>query len=139
MDRVDRLDQNIATYMTAHRKENWCRPIFRFCLDHCANNALQDYRHQKKNPWPKPLNILGFQCSIVGTYYQRYRKTTQITMFPGLSKKTKVSDEVRFGKMSHWIVKANAVLLYTHALCNLFTDILTIFLCCFLKKVYCKT
>ena len=27
-------------------------------------------------------------------------------MFPGSRKKTKVSDEVRFGKLSHWIVKA---------------------------------
>ena len=42
-------------------------------------------------------------------------------MFPGSTKKTKVSDEVRFDKLNHWISKAkqhyifvkNVMLLYT--------------------------
>ena len=32
-------------------------------------------------------------------------KTTQLAMFLGSSKKTKVSDEVRFDELSHWIGK----------------------------------
>ena len=43
MGGVDRLDQNIATYMIAHRSKKWWWPIFRFCVDLCANNAFQIY------------------------------------------------------------------------------------------------
>ena len=106
MGRVDRLDQNIATYMIGHRSKKWWWPIFRFCVDLSANNAFQIYRHQKEDPGQKPLDLLGFRCSIVDTYCRRYRKTTQIAMFSGSRKKTKVSDEVRFDKLSHWIGKA---------------------------------
>ena len=100
MGGVDRLDQN----MIAHRNKKWWRPIFCFCVDLCSNNAFQIYRHQKENPDQKPLDLLGFRQSIVDTYYRRYRKTTQMTMFPGSRKRTKVSDEVRFDKLSHWII-----------------------------------
>ena len=72
-------------------------------MDLCANNAFQIYRHLKENPGQKPLHLLGFQRSIIDTYYQRYRKATQIAMFPGSRMKAKVSDEVRFDKLSHWI------------------------------------
>ena len=51
MNGVDRLDQNIATYMIAHRCKKWWWPIFRFCVDLCGNNAFQIYRHQKENPF----------------------------------------------------------------------------------------
>ena len=101
MDKVDRLDQNVD--MIAHRSKKWWWPIFRFCVDLCANNAFQIYRHQKENPGQKPLDLLGFRRSIVDMYYRRYRKTTKTAMFPGSRKKTKVSNEVRFGKLSHWI------------------------------------
>ena len=86
MGGVDHLDQNVATYMTAYRSEKCRWPIFRFCINICANNAFQIYRHQKENPEQKPLNLLEFRRSIVDT---------QIAMFPGSRKKTKVSDEVR--------------------------------------------
>ena len=45
MGGVDRLDQNIATYMIAHRSKKWWWPIFRFCVDLCASNTFQIYRH----------------------------------------------------------------------------------------------
>ena len=106
MGGFDRLDQNIATYMVAHRsKKLWC-PILRFCVDLCANNAFQTYRHQKENPEQKPLDLFGFRRSIVDTYCRRYRKTTRKAMFPGSREKTKVSHEVRFNKLSHLIGKA---------------------------------
>ena len=63
-------------------------------------------RHQKENPGQKPLDLLGFRHSVFDTYYRCYRKTTQIAMFPGSRKKTKVSDEVKFDKLSHLIGKA---------------------------------
>ena len=103
MGRVDCLDQNIATHIMAHRSKKWRWPIFRFCVDLCANNAFQIYGHQKENPGQKPLDLLGFRCSTVETYYQCHRKTTKIAMFPGSRKKTEVSDEVRFDKLSHLI------------------------------------
>ena len=106
MGRVDRLDQNIATYVIVHRSKKWWWPIFRFYVDLCANNAFQIYQHQKENPGQKLLDLLGFQRSIVATYCQSYRKTTQIAIFLGSRKKTKVSEEVRFDKLSHWIGKA---------------------------------
>ena len=40
MGGVDRLDQNIATYMIAHRSRKWWWTIFRFCVDLCANNEF---------------------------------------------------------------------------------------------------
>ena len=46
---VDRFDQNIATYMIAHISKKWWWSIFHFCIDLCANNAFQNYRHQKEN------------------------------------------------------------------------------------------
>ena len=47
---VDCLDQNIATYLIAHKSKKWWWPIFHFCLNLCASNAFQIYQHQKKNP-----------------------------------------------------------------------------------------
>ena len=69
MGRVDHLDQNIATYMIAHRSKKWWWPIFRSCVDFCANNTFQIYRHQKENPGQKPLDLLGFGRSAVDTCY----------------------------------------------------------------------
>ena len=106
MSGVDRLDQNIATYMIAHRSKKWQWPIFRFYVDLYANNGFQIYRHQKENPGQNPLDFLGLQHRIVDTYYRRCRNTTQIAIFPGSRKKTKVFDEVRFNKLSHLIGKA---------------------------------
>ena len=60
MGRVDRLDQNLATYMIGHRSKKWWWLIFRFCVDLCANNAFQIYPHQKEKPVQKPLDLLGF-------------------------------------------------------------------------------
>ena len=105
MGGVYRLDQNITTYMIAHRSNEWWWQIICFCVDLCSNNAAQIYQ-QPENPGQKPPDLLGFQHSIVDTYHRRYRKTTQISMFPGSRKKTRVSDEVRFDKLSHWIGKA---------------------------------
>ena len=41
MGRVDRLDQNISSYMIGHRSKKWWWPVFRFCLDLSVNNAYQ--------------------------------------------------------------------------------------------------
>ena len=106
MGGVDRLDQNIATYMIAHRSKKWWWPIFRFCVDLYANNAFQIYRHSKENLGQNPLDFLGFRRSIVDKYYWRYRKTTQIALFPGSRKETKVSDKVKSDILSSWTGKA---------------------------------
>ena len=65
MGGVDRLDQNIATYMIAHRSKKWWWPIFRFCVNLCANNAFQIYRHQKENPGQKPLASLDSEVALL--------------------------------------------------------------------------
>ena len=58
------------------------------------------------NQGQKILDLLRLRRSMVDTYYRCYRETTQIAIFPGSRKKTKVSDEVRFDKLSHLIGKA---------------------------------
>ena len=68
MGGVNRLAQNIATYIIAHRSKKWWWSIFRFCVDLCANKAFQIYRHQKENSGQNPLYLLGFRRSIVDTY-----------------------------------------------------------------------
>ena len=54
MGGVDRLDQNLARYMIAHRSKKWWWPIFRCCVDLSTNNAFQIYQHQKEQPGQKP-------------------------------------------------------------------------------------
>ena len=39
MGGVDRLDQNISSYMIVHRSKKWWWPVFRFCLDLSVNNG----------------------------------------------------------------------------------------------------
>ena len=55
------LEQNIAMYMIAHRSKKRWWPILRFCIDLCANNAIQIYQHQKENPGQKPLKSSWIQ------------------------------------------------------------------------------
>ena len=105
MGGVDRLDQNIASYMIGHRSKKWWWPIFRFCIDLCVNNAFQLYRHQNKISGPKKLDLLGFRRSIVDTYHRCFRKSTAIFTFPAARKKSKVPGEVRYDNLNHWIQK----------------------------------
>ena len=43
MRTVDHPDQNISSYMEAHRSKKWWWPVFHFCLDLSVNNAYQLY------------------------------------------------------------------------------------------------
>ena len=36
-----------------------------FCLNLCANNRLQIFRHQKENPGQKPLGLLGLHVALL--------------------------------------------------------------------------
>ena len=67
MGGVDRVNQNIATYMIAHISNKWWWPVFRFCADLCANKSFEIYLHQKENPGQNPLDLYGFRRSIVNT------------------------------------------------------------------------
>ena len=61
MGGVDRLDQNISSYMIGHRTKKWCWPVFRFRLDLSVNNAHQLYRQQKCSEGERKLDLLGFR------------------------------------------------------------------------------
>ena len=61
MGGVDRLDQNISSYMIGHRSKKWWWPVFRFCLDLSVNNAYQLYRQQKRSEGERKLDLLGFR------------------------------------------------------------------------------
>ena len=105
MGGVDRLDQNISSYMIGHRSKKWWWPVFRFCLDLSVNNAYQLYRQQKRSEGERKLDLLGFRRSIVDTYYRCLRKSTTTNIFPPARKLSKVSDEVRYDAINHWIGK----------------------------------
>ena len=47
--RVDRMDQNTATYMINLRSIKWWWPVFKFVLDVSVNNAFQLYREILRN------------------------------------------------------------------------------------------
>ena len=132
MGGVDRLDQNIATYLIAHRSKKWWWPIFHFCVNLCANNAFQIYQHQKENPGQKSFDLLGFRRSIVDTYYRHYKKT-QLNSHVSRLKKEKFlmklslanwvigsvkqnNDDVLNVEKQHYIFVKNTLLLYTQNL-----------------------
>ena len=105
MGGVDSLDQNISSYMTGHCSKKWWWTVFRFCLDLSVNNAYQLYRQQKHSEGERKLDLLGFWRSIVDTYYRCLRKSTTTNIFPSARKLSKVSDEVRYDAINHWIGK----------------------------------
>ena len=64
MGGVDRLDQNISSYMIGHRSKKWWWPVFRFCLDLSVNNAYQLYRQKKCSEGERKSDLLGFRRGI---------------------------------------------------------------------------
>ena len=104
---VDHLDQNISCYMIVHRSKKWWWPLSRFCLDLSVNNTYQLYRQNKCSEGERKLYLLGFWQNIVDTYYRCHRKSTITTnIFPPERKLSKVSDEIRYDAINHWIGKA---------------------------------
>ena len=105
MGGVDRLDQNISSYMIGHRSKKCWWPVFHFCMEVSVNNAYQLYHQQKCFERERKLDLLGFWRSIVDTYYRCLRKSTTTNIFPPARKLSKVSDEVRYDAINHWIGK----------------------------------
>ena len=104
---VDRLDQSISSYMIGHHRKKWWRPVFPFCLDLSVNNVYQLYRQQKRSEGEHKLDLLGFRRSIFDTYYRCLRKSKTRNIFPPERKLPKVSDEVRYGAINHWVEESN--------------------------------
>ena len=104
MRRVDHLDQNISSYMKAHRSKKWWWPVFHFCLDLSVNNVYQPYRQQKRSEGERKLDLLGLEQSIVDTYYRCLRKSRTANIFHPARKLSEVS-EVRYDEINHWIGK----------------------------------
>ena len=105
MGEVGGLDQNISSLMIGHCSKKLWWPVFCFCLDLSLNNAHQLYRQQKCSEGERKLDLLGFRRSIVDTYYKCLRKSTATNISPPARKLLKVSDEVRYDSISHWIGK----------------------------------
>ena len=82
MGGVDRLNQNISSYMISHRSKKWWWPVFRFCLDLSVNNAYQLYRQQKRFEEKRMLDLLRFRRSTVDTHYRCLRKSTTVNISP---------------------------------------------------------
>ena len=61
MGGVDRLDQNISSYMKGHRSKKWCWQVFCFCLALSVNNACQLYRQQKRSEGERKLDLQRFR------------------------------------------------------------------------------
>ena len=69
MGGVDRMDQNISTYMINLRSKKCWWPLFRFCVDVAVNNAFQLYRPRQPDTGESKLNTLVFRRAIVEAYY----------------------------------------------------------------------
>ncbi|XP_040565535.1 piggyBac transposable element-derived protein 3-like [Lepeophtheirus salmonis] len=69
MGGVDRLHQNISSYMINLRYKKWWWPLFRFCDDISINNAYQLDRLQPHNQIQKRLFFVGLRREIVKVYY----------------------------------------------------------------------
>ena len=105
MGGVDRIDQNISSYIIGHCSKKWRLPVFHFCLDLSVNNAYQLHRQRKCSEGGCMLDLLGFWQSIVDTYYRCLRRSTITNVLPPAWKLPKVSDEVRYDTINHWIGK----------------------------------
>ena len=73
MGGVDRMDQNIGTYMINIPNKKWWWPLFRFSVDLAVNNPFHLYRLQHLNQGQKRLDLLGFRREIVQVYHARFR------------------------------------------------------------------
>ena len=88
-----------------HSSKKWWWPVFRFCLDLSVNKAYQLYCQPKHSEGEGKLDLLGFRQSIFDTYYVCLRKSTTTNIFSPARKLSKVSDEVRYHAINHWIGK----------------------------------
>ena len=63
MGGVDRMDQNILTYMIKLRSKKWWWPWFRSCVDVAVNNAFQLYRLRQPDAGESNLDAHRIQAS----------------------------------------------------------------------------
>ena len=103
MGGVDRMDQNISTYMIHLKSKKWWWPLFRFCVDVAINNAFQLYRLRKPDADELKLDALEFRRAIVEAYYLQCSKKMPQILFPGSRSQSR--EHVRFSATNHWIVK----------------------------------
>ena len=61
MGGVNRMDQNISTYMIHLRSKKWWWPLFSFCVDVAVKNAFQLYRLRKPDAGESKLDALEFR------------------------------------------------------------------------------
>ena len=86
MRRVDRMDQNISTYMITLHTKKWWWPRFRFVVDVTVNNTHQIYLkfHLNLVQYQYRLDGRGLRRVIVDAYYHLYRKNLpSTTLFTG--------------------------------------------------------
>ena len=62
MGGVDRLDQNISSYMIGHCSKKWWWPVYYFCLDLSVNNAYQLYRQEKRSEGECKFDFFGISA-----------------------------------------------------------------------------
>ena len=105
MGRVDCLNQNITSYMIGCHSKKWRWPVFRICLDLSVSKAYQLHRQQKHSEGERKLDLLGFWWGIGDIYYGCLRKSATTNIFPPARKLSKVSDEVSYDAINHWIGK----------------------------------
>ena len=59
------LDQNIATYMIAHRSKKWWWPIFRFCVGLCAKMHFKFTGTKKRAQGKSQLTSLDSDAALL--------------------------------------------------------------------------
>ena len=65
MGGVDRMDQNISTYMINLRSKKWWWPLFRFCVDVAVINTFKLYHLCQPDTGESKLDTLEFSEQLL--------------------------------------------------------------------------
>jgi len=108
MGGVDRLDQNLACYMTQHQSKKWYWPIFRFCLDMAVQNAYQLHRLQKSADSRRVRHAFLSSGNCTAQVYVKSLSSLQDAVPYPQSRvpvDRRVLHEIRTDATGHWIVQ----------------------------------
>ena len=90
--------------MIGHRSEKWWWPVFHFCLDLSVNKAYQLYGQQKRSEEECKLIYWDFGEVLLIHIIDVFENQQQQISSP-CKKVAKVSDEVRYDAINHWMGK----------------------------------
>lgn len=103
MGGTDQMDQNVNCYRIGIRGKKWYWPILTWIFDVAIQNSwiLYNKSHEKK------ISGLEFRREVANVYLQKYKILPKGPGRPstahGSTTDSRVSDEVRFDRIDHWV------------------------------------